>query len=72
MRPVILADRSIRDLVAEGRLLIEPFDDALVQPASVDVRLGSQFRVMRNSRMTHIDPTVDNDGLMETVEVPTG
>ncbi len=72
MRPVILADRSIRDLVAEGRLVIEPFDDALVQPASVDVRLGNQFRVMRNSRMTHIDPTVDNDGLMETVEVAEG
>lgn len=69
---MILADRSIRDLVAAGRLTIEPFDDALVQPASVDVRLGTQFRVMRNSRMTHIDPTVDNDGLMETVEVPDG
>jgi dCTP deaminase len=69
---VILADRSIRDLVAEGRLVIDPFDDALVQPASVDVRLGTQFRVMRNSRMTHIDPTVDNDGLMETVEVADG
>jgi len=69
---VILADRSIRDLVAEGRLVVEPFDDALVQPASVDVRLGTQFRVMRNSRMTHIDPTVDNDGLMETVEVADG
>ncbi len=72
MRRVILSDRSIRDLVAEGRLVISPYDEALVQPASVDVRLGRQFRVMRNSRMTHIDPTVDNDGLMETVEVPDG
>jgi dCTP deaminase len=72
VRRVILSDRSIRDLVAEGRLVISPYDAALVQPASVDVRLGRQFRVMRNSRMTHIDPTVDNDGLMETVEVPDG
>lgn len=72
MRPVILADVTIRDLVAKGRLSIEPFDDELVQPASVDVRLGSQFRVMRNSRMTHIDPTVDNDALMDTVEVSAG
>lgn len=69
---MILADASIRDLVASGRLVIEPYDATLVQPASVDVRLGTQFRVMRNSRMTHIDPTVDNDGLMETVEVPDG
>lgn len=67
---MILADRSIRELVASGRLVIDPFDDELVQPASVDVRLGTQFRVMRNSRMTHIDPTVANESLMETVEVP--
>lgn len=72
MRRVILADRSIRALVAEGRLSIDPYDPDAVQPASVDVRLGNQFRVMRNSRMTHIDPRVDNDGLMETVEVPAG
>jgi dCTP deaminase len=69
---VILADASIRDAVASGALVIEPFEPDLVQPASVDVRLGTQFRVMRNSRMTHIDPGVDNDGLMETVEVDRG
>jgi dCTP deaminase len=69
---VILADVSIRRLVAEGRLVIDPFDPDLVQPASVDVRLGGQFRVMRNSRLTHIDPFVDNHKLMDVVEVPQG
>jgi len=72
VRVVILSDGSIRDQIASGRLVIDPFDDDLVQPASVDVRLGRQFRVMRNSRMTHIDPMVSNDALMETVEVPDG
>lgn len=65
---MILADATIRALVEQGRLAIEPFDPSLVQPASVDVRLGHQFRVMRNSRLTHIDPTVANDALMETVD----
>ena len=67
---MILADRSIRELVATGRLSIDPFDDECVQPASVDVRLGTQFRVMRNNRVTHIDPRVANDALMDTVQVP--
>ena len=69
---MILADASIRDQVDSGRLRIEPYASELVQPASVDVRLGTQFRVMRNSRLTHIDPAVANDALMETVEVPDG
>lgn len=67
---MILADVSIRTLVAEGRLTIEPFDTDLVQPASVDVRLGTQFRVMRNSRLTHIDPMLHDGQFMEVVEVP--
>ena len=32
-----------------------PFDDALVQPSSVDVRLDNLFR-FNNTRYTHIDP----------------
>jgi dCTP deaminase len=69
---VILADATIRDLVARGHLGIDPFDPTLVQPASVDVRLGGQFRVMRSNRLTHIDPREANDGLMEVVDVGTG
>lgn len=72
MRAVILADRTIRERVANGQLVIDPFDPELVQPASVDVRLGTEFRVMRNSRMTHIDPLLSNDSLMETVQVELG
>ena len=69
---MILADASIRALVDQARLEIEPYDPDLVQPASVDVRLGTQFRVMRNSRLTHIDPMVHDENLMEVVEVAVG
>ncbi|MEZ5382626.1 MAG: dCTP deaminase [Microthrixaceae bacterium] len=70
--PVILADASIRELIESGRLGLDPYDPDLVQPASVDVRLGTEFRVMRNSRLTHIDPATVDDALMEAVEVPEG
>ncbi|MCB1258560.1 MAG: dCTP deaminase, partial [Microthrixaceae bacterium] len=67
---MILADASIRELVESGSLLIKPFEPDLVQPASIDVRLGTEFRVMSNSRLTHIDPRSHDDSVMDTVEVP--
>ena len=51
----VLSDGTIRRLVAEGRVRIEPWDDAMVQPASVDLRLGSSFRVFHNHRIAAID-----------------
>ena len=53
---MILSDGTLRELLGSGRIFLDPYDPALVQPASVDVRLGTEFRVMRNSRLTHIDP----------------
>jgi dCTP deaminase len=41
--------------VQAGRLVIDPFDERLVQPASVDLRLGREFRVFRNYRLPYID-----------------
>ena len=51
----VLSDGTIRRLVEEGRIVIDPWDPELVQPASVDLRLGSSFRVFHNHRTTAID-----------------
>lgn len=40
---MILSDGTIRELIEEGDLSIDPFDASLVQPASIDVRLGDNF-----------------------------
>ncbi len=69
---MILSDATLRELLGSGRILLDPYDPELVQPASVDVRLGTEFRVMRNSRLTHIDPFQPQDRLMDTVNVPDG
>src|SRR3954465_12979175 len=50
-----LSDGTIRRLVDGGRLVVEPWDPAHVQPASVDLRLGDSFRVFDNHRITAID-----------------
>ena len=66
---------SDRDLVAEvkaGQLRLEPFEPALVQPSSIDVRLDRWFRTFNNHLYTHIDPSIEQDDLTTAVEVDDG
>jgi dCTP deaminase len=65
----VLSDGTIRRLVAEGHVRIDPWDDAMVQPASVDLRLGTSFRVFHNHRITAIDLADPPRNLTEHVEV---
>lgn len=66
---MVLSDRSLREVIASGRLRIEPFDDAAVQPSSIDLRLGTVMRVFLNHTDTHIDPRMDQRKLTEKVAV---
>ena len=65
---MLLSDRDILVEVDAGRLAVEPWDAALVQPSSVDVRLDRYFRVFNNSQYTHIDPSRQQDDLTALVE----
>jgi dCTP deaminase len=48
---VVLSDRSIRGEIEAGRVVIDPFDQKLIQPSSVDVRVDRRFRVFHNGRI---------------------
>jgi dCTP deaminase len=65
----VLSDGTIARLVREGRIRIEPWDDSLVQPASVDLRLGDSFRVFHNHRTSAIDLRDPPQNLTEEVKV---
>ncbi|SDY25000.1 dCTP deaminase [Modestobacter sp. DSM 44400] len=65
---MLLSDRDIRAALDSGRLGIDPFDAAMVQPSSIDVRLDRFFRVFNNARYTHIDPALQQDDLTTLVE----
>ncbi|MDQ1246075.1 MAG: dCTP deaminase [Actinomycetota bacterium] len=69
---VILSDGTIRRLLAEGSLIIEPLEPDQVQPASVDVRLGDTFLVFRNHTAEVIDPFQRPSDLMQDVSVASG
>jgi deoxycytidine triphosphate deaminase len=63
----VLSDGTIRRLIGEGRIVIRPWDAGLVQPASVDLRLGDTFRVFHNHRAPAIDLREPPQGLTEEV-----
>ncbi len=66
---MILSDRTIREEVAKGRIVVEPFDDSCVQPSSIDLRVDRYFRVFRNHSQRVIDVKDDQEELTELVEV---
>jgi dCTP deaminase len=66
---VVLSDRTIRRLLGAGAIEIDPLDESLIQPSSVDVRVDRLFRVFRNSRYPYIDVKQPQEDLTELVEV---
>ncbi len=69
---MILSDHSIREEIAAGRIQIDPFDPACVQPSSVDLHVDRAFRVFANSRYPFIDVKREMADLTELVEVEDG
>jgi dCTP deaminase len=66
---VILSDRTIREQLAAGRIVIHPLQEGCIQPSSVDLHVDRYFRVFRNHTMGHIDVRQDLEELTELVEV---
>src|SRR5947207_15834288 len=66
---MILSDRTIREELKAGRIVIEPVDDGDIQPSSVDLRLDRYFRVFRNHTQRVIDVKEDQENLTELVEI---
>ena len=69
---MILSDHSIREALAAGRIELEPSDESLIQPASVDVRLDRYFRVFLNHTMPVIDVKKNLEELTRLVEIEDG
>jgi dCTP deaminase len=65
---VLLSDGDLRKELASGRLGVDPLDEAMIQPSSIDVRLDRFFRVFNNTKYTHIDPRQRQDDLTSLVE----
>lgn len=69
---VLLSDHDIRAELESGRVRLDPYEPAMIQPSSIDVRLDKYFRLFDNHRYAVIDPALEQPELTRLVEVPTG
>ena len=71
----ILSDKTIKEYLQEGKIVIDPLkDEQQIQPSSVDMRLGDEFKVFKVIRKPYIDPKDEEDiaEYMESSTVPEG
>ena len=65
----VLSDHTIKMMLAEGKIVVEPLGEGCIQPASVDVHLDRHILVFRNSRRPYIDVREDLSDLTEMEEI---
>jgi dCTP deaminase len=65
---VLLSDRDIKAEIDAGRVAVDPYDPAMIQPSSIDVRLDRWFRVFENHKYPHIDPSTEQPDLTRLLE----
>ena len=71
----ILSDRTIKEYLKEGKIGFEPLqDEKQIQPSSIDMRLGDEFKVFKVIREPYIDPKDEDDlaSYMESMTVKEG
>jgi dCTP deaminase len=68
---VILSDRTLREALSAGRIVIDPLDESCIQPSSIDLRVDALFRVFRNHTAGVIDVKQDLEDLTELVQIPS-
>jgi dCTP deaminase len=69
---VLLSDRDIRTELDSERVRLDPYDPAMIQPSSIDVRLDRFFRLFDNHKYPVIDPSIDQPELTHLVDVANG
>lgn len=65
---MLLSDRDLRAELDAGRVGLDPYDRAMIQPSSIDVRIDRYYRVFENHRYPHIDPAEEQPELTRLVE----
>ena len=66
---MVLSDRTIKQMLDQGRIVVDPLGVNCIQPASIDVHLDRQLLVFRNSRRPYIDVREDMNDLTELLTI---
>ncbi|GGB30074.1 dCTP deaminase [Flexivirga endophytica] len=65
---VLLSDRDIRAQIDAGRVRLDPYDESMIQPSSIDIRMDRYFRLFDNHKYPFIDPAAEQDELTRLIE----
>jgi len=52
---MILSDKTLKTYLENGTLVVEPLDDIQIQPASIDLRLGTHYLKVAEHRSAMLD-----------------
>ena len=63
----MLSDVDIKSSIKNKDIEISPLVEEFIQPSSVDLRVGADFRVFENHKYSHIDPKAKQDDLTTLV-----
>ena len=63
----MLSDVDIKSSIKNKDIEISPLIEEFIQPSSVDLRVGADFRVFENHKYSHIDPKAKQDDLTTLV-----
>lgn len=66
---MILSDRTIREKVKSGEIVIKPFKEEFLQPASYDLHLDTHFLVFNKENIAVVDVKDKPKDLMREIEV---
>ncbi len=57
MKPtnMILSDKTLKEYITSGKIIVKPFDPSHVQPASIDLTLDNNFRIFKHVNYGLID-----------------
>lgn len=65
---MLLNDKKIKEYIKNGKIVVDPFDENLIGPASLDIRLGYKFRVFKNYNAEVIDIKNYNDDVLYEIK----
>jgi len=69
---MVLSDCDIKEAIEKGHIKIDPFEEKMIQPSSLDFRISNKFRIFKNYKYTFIDPRQNQEDLTELVELKNG
>ncbi|MDF8262810.1 dCTP deaminase [Luteipulveratus flavus] len=69
---MLLSDRDILAQIEADRVRLDPYDPAMIQPSSIDIRMDRHFRLFDNHKYPYIDPAEEQDELTRPLSVADG